>query len=442
MSEVQKFKENRKILKAQGGVKISAPREETIGDWVREKNRSLFGSGMRWYNRNSSVGRQAVAMKTETRVKGADGREWILKPDGTKILASLRGYKPTTTSSTSVAFSPVLPEFRDEYKNEEETVQQSTTDTKTNRTGRTGKTVIKNKVTPKGQAYWDSQYQNFLSKMTDDQKAWLAQRGIDYSSAEQLQDYLQRIGKKNIGKFGVDNKWGGDSQKAWEDFVNTTMKNNPLQTPVEEPVVDAPDPFGYKTANTYEDDDFASKLKNMGIKSNADLMHFMYESKKPNWKGDEWSTQFRNDVDRLLGGDYSDANIRKVFKTKNGWNNGFMGRGDFGDFQNVLQTNAGVWNGIYDAKQNEARMNAARQQYAAKLSQQFTPQLSKPTIEDPSNKFMVGNIGTSTLGNLPSTKPINLSQEFIKGLTPNNSEPLKLSNTQLSGFDTSYEGLV
>lgn len=416
MSEVQKFKENRKILKAQGGVKTSTPREEIIGDWIREENRSLFGSGMRWYNRNSPVGRQAIAMKTETRVKGADGREWILKPDGTKILASLRGHKPATTSSASVAFSPVLPEFRDEYKNKEETVQQSTTDTTTTKTGRTGRiskpTV---KVTPKGQAYWDKQYQDFKSKMTDDQKAWLDQKGIDYSSAEQLQGYLSRI-NKNIGKFGVDNKWGGDSQKAWEDFVNTTMKNNPLQTPVEEPLVDAPDPFGYKTSNTYEDNDFASKLKRMGIRSNADLMHFMYESKKPNWKGDAWTTQFRNDVDRLLGGDYSDANIRRVFKTKNGWNNGFMGRGDFGDFQNVLQTNAGVWNGIYDAKQNEARMNAARQQYAAKLSQQFAPQLLKPTVEDPSNKFMVGNIGATTLGNLPSTKPqsINLSQESNK----------------------------
>ena len=250
MSEVQKFKENRKILKAQGGVKTSAPREETIGDWVREKNRSLFGSGMRWYNRNSPVGRQAIAMKTETRVKGADGKEWILKPDGTKILASLRGYKPATTSSASVAFSPVLPEFRDEYKNEEETVQQSatnTTTTKTNRTNRTSKPTLK--VAPKGQAYWDSQYQNFLSKMTADQKAWLDQKGIDYSSAEQLQGYLSRI-NKNIDQSFVDNKWGKNSQAAWENFVNTTMKNNPLQTPVEEPLVDAPDPFGHKTGKT------------------------------------------------------------------------------------------------------------------------------------------------------------------------------------------------
>lgn len=308
---------------------------------------------------------------------------------------------------------------------------------KTSRTNRISKPTVK--VTPKGQAYWDKQYQDFKSKMTADQKAWLDQKGINYSSAEQLQGYLSRIGK-NIGKFGVDNKWGGDSQKAWEDFVNTTMKNNPLQTPVEEPILDQPDPFGYKTANTYEDDDFASKLKKMGIRSNADLMHFMYESKKPNWKGDEWTTQFRNDVDRLLGGDYSDDNIRKVFKTKNGWNNGFMGRGDFGDFQNVLQTNAGVWNGMYDAKKEAS---VAKPTFN---TQEMLNNVKSLKFTAPEWKFSLnqGNIGATTLGNLPSTKPqpINLSQEFIKDLSPNNSSPLKLSNTQLSGFDTSYEGLA
>ena len=409
---------NNRILKFQAG---GTPKEETIGNYIR-RSRGVLG-GFEWYdtsNRNSKL------------TKEIQVGNWILKPNGTKVHITARkantqaarnNTQSDTDSSSLVAFSPIRPEFRDEYKDKKETVQQSTTNTtttKTGRTGRTGKTgkpIVK--VTPKGQAYWDKQYQDFKSKMTADQKAWLDQRGIDYSSAEKMQDYLQRIGKKNIGKFGIDNKWGSDSQTAWEDFVNTTMKNNPLQTPVEEPVVDAPDPFGYKTSNTYEGDDFASKLKRMGIRSNADLINFMYKSGKEGWQGDEWTTQFRNDVDRLLGGDYSDKNIRKVFKTKNGWNNGFMGRGDFGDFQNVLQTNAGVWNGMYDAKQNEARMDAARQQYATKLSQQFTPQLSKPTIEDPSNKFMVGNIGATTLGNLPSTKPINLSQEFTKDLTPN-----------------------
>lgn len=85
---------------------------------------------------------------------------------------------------------------------------------------------------------------------------------------------------------------------------------------------------------------------------------------------------------------------------------GFMGRGDFGDFQNALQKNAGTWNGAYDAnKQGVARMEAGRQQYAAKQAQQYaakyTPQLSKPTVEDPSKKFMLGNTGIGTLGSQP-----------------------------------------
>ena len=43
-----------------------------------------------------------------------------------------------------------------------------------------------------------------------------------------MQGYLSRIGK-DIGKFGADNKWGKDSQAAWDELVNTTMKDNPLQ---------------------------------------------------------------------------------------------------------------------------------------------------------------------------------------------------------------------
>lgn len=401
---------NNRILKFQSG---GTPAQ--TGNYGKYIRRQLGNGRFYW------VDRDGMYLRNEA-IEG----NWIYKPNGTRVHITARkantqaarnNTQPVTNSS--VAFSLILPEFRDEYKDKEETVQQptiNTTTTKTNRTNRTSKPIVK--VTPKGQAYWDKQYQDFKSKMTDDQKKWLDQKGIDYSSAEQLQGYLNRIGK-NIGKFGVDNKWGGDSQKAWEDFVNTTMKNNPLQTPIEEPVVDAPDPFGYKTTNTYEDDDFANKLKRMGIRSNADLINFMYKSGKAGWKGNAWQIQFRNDVDRALGGNYSDSNIRKVFNTQGNWGNGFMGRGDFGDFQNVLQTNAGVWNGMYDAKQNEARMDAARQQYATKLSQQFAPQLPKPTVNDPSNKFMVGNIGTTTLGNLPSTQPINLSQGFTKDVKLN-----------------------
>lgn len=380
-------------------IKTHNPTQTTIGGYTRYP---LSNGEYRWYNN------QGRPLSEEVTINN-----WILKPNGTKVHISARkanqqAVKTQPVTNSSVAFSPILPEYQDSYRIREELSNQAATSPTTQQSNKTKRRVSSRinkpivKVTPKGQAYWDDQYQDFLSNMTDDQKAWLAQRGIDYSSAEKMQDYLQRIGKKNIGKFGVDNKWGGDSQKAWEDFVNTTMKNNPLQTPVEEPVVDAPDPFGYKTANTYEGNDFANKVKALGIRSNADLINFMHNSGKEGWQGDEWSTQFRSDVDRALGGDYSDTNIRKIFNTQGNWGGGFMGRGDYGDFQNALQTNAGVWNGMYDAKQNEARMGTARQQYATKLAQQFTPQLSKPTIEYPSNKFIIGKIQTNTLGDQPS----------------------------------------
>jgi hypothetical protein len=113
---------------------------------------------------------------------------------------------------------------------------------------------------------------------------------------------------------------------------------------------ESPVNFGYRTSNTYEGNDFYNRLKNMGIRSNADLIDFMHKTngENYNWNGDNWARQFRSDVNQALGGDYSDANIRKIFNTQGNWGRGFLGRGDIGDFQNALQTNAGIWNGSYD----------------------------------------------------------------------------------------------
>ena len=308
---------------------------------------------MRWYNRNSPIGRQAVAMKEETRVKGADGREWILKPDGTKILASLRGYKPATTSSASAAFSSIRPEFQDEYKNKEKIVQQSTTTTKTNRIGKVNNRINRNINRPN----YAKNFTNF--QFSPEEIAFMKKAGVKMNDARSVQDFILKYNKNaNLGsRKGIgtsDGFWGDKSIAAFkalrEQGIFTPKVDEQEKPVVKQPVIDAPDPFGYKTSNTYEDDDFADKVKALGIRSNADLINFMYKSGKEGWKGDTWQMQFRNDVDRLLGGDYSDANIRRVFNTKNNWGRGFMGRGDYGDFQNALQTNAGVWNGMYDAK--------------------------------------------------------------------------------------------
>ena len=75
-------------------VKTSTPKVERIGNYVREKNRSLFGSGYRWYDVNLPVGRHYVFLDKEARVG-----DWILKPDGTKVSVNARGLAPSTTST-------------------------------------------------------------------------------------------------------------------------------------------------------------------------------------------------------------------------------------------------------------------------------------------------------------------------------------------------------
>lgn len=275
--------------------------------------------------------------------------------------------------------------------------------TKTDRTGKVNNRINRNINRPD----YAKNFANF--QFSPEEIAYMKSLNYDPTDARSVQEFiLSKSGQIDLGsRKGIgtaDGLWGNKSIAAFkalrEQGIFTPKADEQEKPVVEQPLVDAPDPFGYKTVNTYEDDDFASKLKRMGIRSNADLINFMYKSGKEGWQGDEWSTQFRSDVDRALGGDYSDTNIRKVFNTQGNWGKGFMGRGDYGDFQNALQTNAGVWNGIYDAKQNEARMDTARQQYAAKLAQQFTPQLSKPTIEYPSNRFMINKIQTNTLPSL------------------------------------------
>lgn len=129
-------------------------------------------------------------MKTETRVKGADGREWILKLDGTKILASLRGNKPATTSSASVAFSPISPEFRDEYKDKEETVQQSTTNTTTTKTGKTGRTgKVNNRINRNiNRPNYAKNFNNL--NLSQNEIDYILDKGFDPYSAEGVQNFI------------------------------------------------------------------------------------------------------------------------------------------------------------------------------------------------------------------------------------------------------------
>lgn len=285
--------------------------------------------------------------------------------------------------------------------------------------------VVGPKASVKGQQDWDNNFQTMRGGLSSQQQMYLDSLGIDMSSAETMQAGINKyLGNNNLA---VDNKWGNKSQRALDallgympkDYQNDDMKQglaNEVNLP-NDALIDAPDPFGYKTSNTYEDDNFTNKVKALGIGSNADLINFMYNSGKEGWKGDAWQTQFRSDVDRALGGDYSDDNIRKVFGTQGKWGRGFMGRGDFGDFQNALQTNSGVWNGMYDAKEQASRTDANGIVYSSpdmmKKFKKITLQPNQNTQGLTSNtKFDFSNMkfnniftGAQTIGNIPTTVP-------------------------------------
>lgn len=412
-------------------IRQRTPTEETLGGYVREKNRSLFGSGYRWYD--ASKPKSAVAIDKEIEVG-----DWIIKPNGTKVHKSVR--QQNTNNGQPAATQKKGRRFIDSDGSEywlgsdgsKTLLKKGTSSTGDGRRNQTG--VVGPKTSVKGQQYWDNNFQTMRGGLSSQQQMYLDSLGIDMSSAETIQAGINKyLGNNNLA---VDNKWGNKSQRALDallrympkDYQNDDMKQglaNEVNLP-NDAVIDAPDPFGYKTSNTYEDDNFTNKVKALGIGSNADLINFMYKSGKEGWKGDAWQTQFRSDVDRALGGDYSDDNIRKVFGTQGKWGRGFMGRGDFGDFQNALQTNSGVWNGMYNAKEQASRTDANGTVYSSpEMMKKFEKIELQPNQNNQgltsNTKFDFSNMkfnniftGAQTIGNMPTTVPTDKQTKFTQ----------------------------
>ena len=448
MNEIQKFKKNRMIPKGQYGLKP----HEILGATVDGENVAyvnipgkgyiaIDGKGNAYTTRNegengelyrkttfipiklTNYDRQHI-YKAATRDNGMTG---LAVNNIAKYWAAQGKPKVNVSATTQKRGRRFIDRDGSEYwlgsDGSKTLLKKGTSATGDGRRDQTG--VVGPKASVKGQQYYDQNFQTMRGGLSSQQQMYLDSLGIDMSSAETMQAGINKyLGNNNLA---VDNKWGPKSQGALDallrympkDYQNEDMKQglaNEANLP-NDALIDAPDPFGYKTSNTYEDDNFANKVKALGIRSNADLINFMYKSGKEGWKGDEWTTQFRSDVDRLLGGDYSDANIRKVFKTKNGWNNGFMGRGDFGDFQNVLQTNSGVWNGMYDAKEQASRTGASGTVYSSpEMMKKFEKIELQPNQNNQgltsSTKFDFSNMkfnniftGAQTIGNIPTTVP-------------------------------------
>ena len=444
MNEIQKFKKNRMIPKGQYGLKPHEILGATIdGENVAYVNIpgkgyiAIDGKGNAYTTRNEGENGQFYRKTTFVPIKltnydrqhiykaatGDNGMTGLAVNSIAKYWAAQGKPKVNVSATTQKRGRRFIDRDGSEYwlgsDGSKTLLKKGTSSTGDGRGGQTG--GVKPKASVKGQQYWDNNFQTMRGGLSSQQQMYLDSLGIDMSSAETMQAGINKyLGNNNLA---VDNKWGNKSQGALDallrympkDYQNDDMKQglaNEANLP-NDALIDAPDPFGYKTSNTYEDDNFANKLKGMGIRSNADLINFMYKSGKEGWKGDAWQTQFRSDVDRALGGDYSDANIRKVFGTQGKWGRGFMGRGDFGDFQNALQTNSGVWNGMYDAKEQASRTGASGTVYS---SSEMMKKFEKPNQNNQgltsNTKFDFSNMkfnniftGAQTIGNIPTTVP-------------------------------------
>ena len=220
---VQRFKLGNRIIKAAGGIKTFAPVNETIGRYVREKNRSLFGQGWRWYDTTAPVGKSHMALDQEVEENG-----WILKPDGSKIKASLRNRQYQTVPS----ITPKTVQTNTE-------IQQTTPKSDiANKSGQLGKSNRVSNVTKPAAVTNNNGLKLFnkigvdrtytrandrFANITQGQKDILNTLGISGNNALELQKSINSyLSKNGLGGIAEDNKWGGQSQAALDYILNST----------------------------------------------------------------------------------------------------------------------------------------------------------------------------------------------------------------------------
>ena len=363
---IQRFKQGKSIIKAALGIKTSPSSTGTkIGDWERVSQ----GGKPLWFNRKQM---KFLGNGEEVLVDGN-----YLKGDGSYTSKSLRTVKAVKQKDGSMLYKMADGTWRNE----------------------------------KGQRLVFASHQQtpIKEEVPADRKSITKPVDNYYLKGfERRQNEISKLGgvravQKMLGFTegnGLDGKWGKNTEDAYIEYLQ--KKNAPelpsndelvsyIQGQIKNPEIkfDTPN-FGYRTNNTYDNQDFRNRLNSMGIKSNADLIDFGWRTSGENydWKGDNWAKQFRGDINQALGGDWSDANIQKTFNTSGRWGNGFLGSGDISDFQRTLQTKAGAWNGLYDKNRaNYESKNNWRSNLQNVLSLSYRKKGGTLSPRNPINRF-------------------------------------------------------
>lgn len=190
--------------------------------------------------------------------------------------------------------------------------------------------TVSSKKTP---INWGNKFNDFVGGLSQEQQNWLKTNGLN--DATKLQEYLNNMGF-SVGKFGADGKFGKDSKTAWSNFTASGImgknRDQEILAEKQQPVIDAPDPFGYESKGNYSLDN-AKTLKTDGIRDWTTMLNYI--------KGNQDST-FAQDMMHRFGSDLSKWKQEDVEGTMGV--SGHYGSKDRSRIQGFMAGNQTTWN--------------------------------------------------------------------------------------------------
>ena len=387
MSEIQKFKQGRKIIKALDGTKtyyevtekpkivVTKAKEEALGTY----NRKIHNGKWTWGQYDGEGNFIPITKQ-------------VTFKDGT--ILNLNGSKSSIGARNAVKNAKVIERgYIDANGNKIPIVPKQPDD------------KVDTKRPPKD---WGKEFTNFMGGLSTEQQEWLKNNGLQ--DATKLQEYLNTM-KFDVGKFGADGKFGKDSKAAWNRFVASGImgKNNDqeilkrqLEQKKSEPVVDASDPFGYSTTNHYGD---GMALKELGFNNYSGLKNYVIANQ---------NNQFAKDLKQRFGNDvnaWNQTDVENALGVSGTYRGGYAG--DFGDMARSMARWAGETNAAYDQREIASRTDSSGIVHnTTKLAQLFNKaDASLKATNDNKYKLNIpnwdftlkqGNIGAITLGDQPS----------------------------------------
>ena len=259
---VQRFKQGRKIIFAKPGDKMLYNGKEVVTEEIldgqivyRRKNGSYV------YSNDKLLSPIKQNSQVSPSIKPSDVTVNIPKfsPENTEFVPQ---YQKDVTHNwlEGLRNKYVRPSFQKTTAIPQQQTQTQKTNTKV-----TSKTISKTPIN------WDTEFYNqFTKNLTGQQRAYLDNAGVDYSNAASMQEYLKNKGF-DLGKSGVDARWGKNSMKAWNDFVSKTNFGPTLPSNISSVISTIPAPIDTSKINinmpqqTYDRTGIREYLRSKGL---------------------------------------------------------------------------------------------------------------------------------------------------------------------------------